>query len=475
MQWELNLPFKKKKMKNLKNIIKKPILVVQTLVLLFVSCDAWIDHDINVDPDSPSDVPMNLLLPAVQQTIGYVLLGNDAVRTTNIWMQQFDGVDRQSYTTARYQLNAGDTGNLWASIYSTGLQNLKIMIDKAGTEGQESPNYAGAGKVLTAATLGITTDLFGDIPYSEAFQGAANLTPVYDSQEDIYNSIFSLLDEAVVDLSSTTNAFSLTGDVSYAGSLAKWKKAAYSIKARHLLQLSEVNGNAAYTDALAAVANGFTSNADDMKVPFDSNDKNPIFQFMEQRTDIRMASTFVDMLKANDDPRLPYFVAKDAAGNYTGSVINSQNALASKPGDYVAGASAPTFIMTYAELKFIEAECRLMKTPSDIAGAQTAYEAAVAASVLRVTGSANTAWLDANINGDPVTMEKIMTQKYINSFGTNQAWADFRRTGYPDLELAPDAVIPQIPTHYPYPQSELNYNAANVPPATLATKVWWDK
>ena len=459
-------------MKNLQNIIKKPILVIQTITLLFVSCDAWIDHDINVDPDSPADVPMNLLLPTIEQTIGFVLLGNDGVRTTNIWMQQFDGVDRQSYTTARYQLNAGDTGNFWSSIYSEGLVNAKIIIDKAGTEGQESPNYAGVAKVLTAATLGMTSDLFGDIPYSEALQGSANLTPVYDSQESIYSSIFSLLDDAVVDLNSTTNAFSITGDVCYNGSLSKWKKAAYSIKARHLLQLSEVNGNAAYTAALAAVAQGFTSDADDFKVPFDADDHNPIFQFMEQRTDIRMAATLVDMLKADDDPRLPFYVDQDANGEYTGSVINSQNANASRPGTYVAGESAPTYIMTYSEAKFIEAECKLQLGQS---GAQAAYEAAVAASVLRVTGSANTAWLDANINGDPVTMEKLMTQKYINSFGTNQAWADYRRTGYPNLTLAPDAVIPEIPSHYPYPQSELSYNGANVPSATLTTKVWWDK
>ncbi|HKK11695.1 MAG TPA: SusD/RagB family nutrient-binding outer membrane lipoprotein, partial [Flavobacteriaceae bacterium] len=330
-------------MKNLQNIIKKPILAVQILALLFVSCDAWIDHSINIDPDSPSDVPMNVLLPTVQQTIGYNLLGNDAVRNTNIWMQQFDGVDRQSYTTGRYQMNAGDTGNLWSSIYSEDLVNAKIIIDKAGTEGSESPNYAGVAKVLTAATLGMTSDLFGDIPYSDALQGSANLTPVYDSQESIYNSIFSLLDDAVVDLNSTSNAFDLAGDVCYDGVASKWKKAAYSIKARHLLQLSEVNGDAAYTDALAAAAQGFTSNADDLKVPFDTNDNNPIYQFMAQRTDIRMGSTFVDMLKADDDPRLPFYAAKDADGNYTGSVINSQNANASFPGDYVAGKSAPTY------------------------------------------------------------------------------------------------------------------------------------
>jgi hypothetical protein len=458
-------------MKNLKNIFKKQFIVVLSLGLIATSCDSWIDHDINVDPDAPSNVPLNLLLPAIQQSMGYNLVGNNSVRTNNIWMQQFDGTDRQSATEARYQLTPADVNNLWGSVYAEMLVNAAIMIKKAQTEGSESPNYEGVAQVLTATTLGISTDLWGDIPYSEALKGDENiLSPVYDSQESIYNTIFDLLDEAVVNLNNTNNAFAISGDVCYSGSTAKWIKAANSIKARHLLQLSIKNGSAAYTAALAAVAGGFASNADDFKVPFDSDDDNPIFQFMEQRTDIRMGSTLVDMLKDADDPRLPYYAAQDGNGEYTGSIPGSANALASYPGPYIASDDSPTYLMTYAELKFIEAECRFMLGQS----AQAAYEAAVAASVLRVTGSANTAWLTANIIGDPVTLEKIMTQKYINSFGTNQAYADYRRTGLPVLSLHPDAVISQIPTRFPYAQSELDYNSDNVPAATLTDKLWWD-
>ncbi len=458
-------------MKNLKNIFKKQIIVVLSLALIATSCDSWIDHEINIDPDSPSNVPLNLLLPAIQQSMGYNLVGNNSVRTNNIWMQQFDGTDRQSYTEARYQLTPADVGNLWTPIYAEMLVNAAIMIEKAGTPGAVSPNYAGVAKVMTATAIGIGTDLFGDMPFSEAVQGSNNiLKPVYDSQESIYGSIFDLLDEAIVDLNSTTNALSITGDVIYAGSTAKWKKAASSIKARHLLQLSGRNGNAAYTAALAAVSSGFSSNADDYKVPFSTDDDNPIYQFMTQRTDIRMGATFVDLLKATNDPRLPFYVEKDGNGEYTGSVIGSQDGDASKPGLYLAAEAAPTYMMTYAELKFIEAECKF-RLGQD---AQAAYEAAVAASVLRVTGAANTTWLTANIVGDPVTLEKIMTQKYINSIGTNQAYADWRRTGLPSLTLHPDAVINQIPTRFPYPQGELDYNTENVPALTISDKVWWD-
>lgn len=462
-------------MKKYKFNILKTVVLAFAITLFMSSCDKWIDTAINIDPDAPADVPMNLMLPAIEQSLGYNMAGNDLVRTTNIWMQQFDGVARQSFTEGRYQLLPADVNNVWNSFYTEILMNSKVLIEKAEkTEGKESPHNAGVGKVIMATTMGIATDLFGDMPYSEAFKGNENvLTPKFDSQEKIYTTINQLLDAAIADLGSTTNKVAIGGDVIYSGSAAKWKKAAYAIKARHALQLSQVKGNAAYNDALAAAANAFASNADDFMVPWETSNKNPIFQFMEQRTDIRMGKTFVDLMKANNDPRLPFYAAKDGNGEYTGSVIGSQNENASKPGDYVAGASAPSVIMSYAELKFIQAEANLkLNKPAE---AQAAFEAGVAASVLKVTGKANTEWLDANIKGKPVTMELLMTQKYIATFGTNQAYADYRRTGFPVMSVPSGAVLTAMPTRFPYAQDEITYNSANVPQVTISDKLWWDK
>jgi hypothetical protein len=455
------------------------ILKTAGLSLVFVfslaSCEKWIDTSLNTDPDAPADVPMNLMLPAIEQALGYEMTGSEIVRTTNLWMQQFDGVDRQSYTEARYQLLPGDVNNLWNSFYPAILMNAKVLVNKAEqTEGKESPHNAGVARVIIATTLGIATDLFGDMPFREAFRGSENiLKPKFDTQEEIYDTLFTILDEAIANLSSATNLVAVGGDVVYAGNVAKWKKAAYSIKARHLLQLSLVNGNAAYTDALAAATNGFASNADDYMVPWNADNHNPIFQFMEQRTDIRMCATLINMMKANNDPRIPFYAYKDADGNYTGSISCSQNDKASKPGTYIAGATTPSVIMSYAELKFIQAEAyfRLGQTVP----AQAAFEAAVAASVLKVTGDANTAWLNANIVGVPVTLDLIMKQKYIATFGTNQAYADYRRTGLPAISVPAGTVIPEMPVRFPYAQEEITYNGDNVPTVTLSTKLWWDR
>ncbi len=444
------------------------------IMLLFVSsCKEWIDSEINIDPDAPAEVPMKLMLPAIEQSFGYVMAGNDMVRVTNIWMQQFDGVARQSHTEARYQILPADINNTWNSIYTEIFMNGKIMVDIAETEGAESPHNAGVAKTIIAATLGLSTDVWGDMPFSEAFRGNENvLTPGFDTQEEIYDTINVILDAAIADLGASSDPIGVDGDVIYDGDADLWKKAAYSIKARHALQLSGVNGTAAYNAALSAAANGFSSNADNLEVPWESANHNPIYQFMEQRGDIRMAATFVDMLAAQEDPRLPYYVAEDGDGNYTGSTIGSQNENASEPGDYVAGGTAPTVMMSYAELKFIQAEAYFQLDQT--ANAQAAFEAGVKASVERVAGSWDQDWYDTNLGSQTLTLELIMKEKYIATFGTNQAYSDYRRTGLPVLEMHPDAVIGAIPTRYPYSQNELDYNSANVPSVTISDKLWWD-
>jgi len=461
--------------------MKKKFLKITGLTILsvfiLVSCEKWIDPDINIDPDAPAQVPLNLWLPSIEQALGYNMVGNDLVRTTNIWMQQFDGVDRQSYTEARYQLTPADVNNVWNSIYANILMNAKGLINQAeNTEGKYAPYYAGIGRVITAATLGISTDLFGDMPFREALKGDRNiLKPKYDTQEKIYDTIMVILDKAIADLSKSAseNLVAVKGDVIYAGNAAKWKKAAYSIKARHLLQLSAVKGNSAYTDALAAAANGFSSSGDDLQVPWETANHNPIFQFMEQRGDIRMGATLVDLMKSIEDPRLPFYAEKDDGGEYTGSLPGSQNAAASKPGGYIADDTAPSVVMSYAELKFIEAEA-YFKT-NKLNESKSAFAEGVKASVTKVTGAFDQAWYDAKLGSQTLTMELILSQKYINSFGTTRAYADFRRVGIHTFSLPAGAVIPNMPARYPYAQDEIDYNGDNVPSVTLSDKLWWDK
>ena len=446
----------------MKNILKFNILVIAAIALIFSGCD-WIDTDLNVDPDSPADVPMELLLPSIQASSGYVIGGNTAVRTTNMWMQYFDGVDRQSLTEARYQLNSADVNDLWENSYSQAMMDCKMLIEKADL--QSSPHYAGIAKVMLALNMGSLTNLFGDMPYTEAFDGAnAVLQPAFDSQQAIYATIDAILAEAISDLGQAENAVDVESDLIYNGNTAMWIKAANALRARY----SFYNGG----NVTAYIADAFAKD-ENFSIGFETGaNENPIFQFMDDRTDIRMASTFVNMLIADSDPRLPLYVALDGDDLYTGSDPGSENASASWPGTYNASEDSPVLFSSFAEMKFIEAEVLLS---SDPAGSVAAWKAGVVSSVETVVQdtSITNSWLETNINNvASVDLEMIIIEKYKAMYSTLVSYDDFRRTGFPVLQAVAGAIYPATPVRYPYPQSELTYNPNCPVGVTTATSLW---
>jgi len=129
--------------------------------------------------------------------------------------------------------------------------------------------------------------------------------------------------------------------------------------------------------------------------------------------------------------------------------------------------------MSFAELKFIEAEANFML--GNIPQAQSSFEDAVASSILKITGNINQDWLDFNILGKNINFELIMTQKYIATVGTNQPYTDYRRTGFPLILAQPPYNLTPMPVRFPYAQDEINYNEDNVPMLTLNDKLWWHR
>jgi len=460
---------------NFKNhwIVKAGVILI--LVAFISSCETWIDTEMNVDPDAPGDVPMNLLMPGIQQTMGFSLQGNNTVRTVNMWVQILDGVSRQSHTEGKYTHTPADVNNLWGNIYTEMLVNAKILADKAVEQG--SPHNEAVANILTAYTLGIATDLFGDIPYSEALRGTEGvLKASFDTQQEIYATLMGLLDDAVT-LLGEEEPVGIDGDVIYGGSAGAWINAARAIKARAELQLSKRNGATAYTNALA-LTDAFSSNDDDMEVPWETANTNPIYQFMVDRGDIRMSQTLLDELEANNDPRIPFYYGEDPDGGITGSIPGSENEDASPPGDHIAANTAPSVLMSYAELKFIEAEAALQT--GNASRAATAYQEAVTASVTKVTGaapdSAFTADVITSVTAGNITLEDIIMQKRHALVGQVQAYSDWRRTGIPTLELVIGATKTGIPRRFPYAQDETIYNPDNIPEvANTLVPVWWDE
>ena len=186
----------------MKNIRFKYIGVLLLLALVLGSCKKWIDTGINTNPDAPKDVPMSSLVPAIEANMAYTLIGgNDYSRVTSQWMQYYQGIARQSQGESNYIWHDGDVDNVWNSAYSGSMENLTILTKKA--KAAKDMMNLGIADVLMAESLGYVTDIWGDVPYSQAFQGLAQLNTPFDKQQDLYPVILAMLDEAITSFKST--------------------------------------------------------------------------------------------------------------------------------------------------------------------------------------------------------------------------------------------------------------------------------
>lgn len=438
------------------------------LSLMFMTaCNSWIDSDLNTDPTSPSDASYNVVMPTVQAGLAYAY-GGDLGRYTNLFTQHITGVDRQHLGIFNYKLTESDIDNAWQfNLYAGPMKDLAIMMDKARADG--SAHYLGVSQVLMAHALGTVTDMWGDVPFSDAFKGSAGLQPKYDTQQSIYTAIQAMLDSAIVNLGAATSTLSPgADDRMYDGDLTLWTKAAYSLKVRNTMHLLKRDAGAAAT-ALALLPNAFTSNADDMQFVFGTaeTEGNPWYQFIIQRDgDITAGPKIMELMDAANDPRRTLYFEADDSGRVS---------VASRLGPFYASINSPVPFVTFVEIKFIESEARFLG--GDMAGAHTAYTEAVRAGLERtgIAASEVTAYL-AQAAVDPgsanLTLELILNQKYIAMFTQPEAFTDLRRTGFP---LLTPTTSTEIPRRFPYPQSERLTNGANVPAGlTIFDRVWWD-
>ncbi|MGA3012431.1 MAG: SusD/RagB family nutrient-binding outer membrane lipoprotein, partial [Bacteroidales bacterium] len=423
----------------MKNIRFKFIGVLLLMVLVLGSCKKWIDTSMNANPDAPKDVPMSSLLPAIEANMAYTLIGgNDYSRVTSEWMQYYQGVARQSQGESNYIWHDGDVDNVWNTSYSGSMENLNILKSKAMSAKDNMNN--GMADVLMAETLGFVTDIWGDVPFSQAFQGLSQLSPAFDKQQDLYAKILNLLDDAITSFQATPLVYEI-GDLIYpnadgdpAAQATAWLKAAYGMKARYTLHLSKTDATS-WATALTLVKSALASNNDDMQFAFGASvgQQNPLFQFMDQRGDIAMHKVFIDMLTQRFDPRIAVFAAPaytDSLGNhYRGADWGSTPDTVSLPGSAVASPTSSVQFLDYTECLFIKAECEY-KT-SDIPDAKTDLISGVSAS-LNKWGVFSAAYITAyTAVVDTMTgslYKEIMAQKYIALYNQAETFNDWRRT-----------------------------------------------
>ena len=466
------------------------ILPLALLSTIGTGCKKYLD--VNKDPNNPPDVQESLLLVPVETAIstslagGSLTIGNYVAAgvVTNYWMQEL-ALNQLFPQNDTYRVRPDDMDQQMLVIYSTILQDLKIMNRKA--EAQKHHSYGAVAKILTAYTLGYVTDLWGDIPYSKAFDGA--LHPTYDKQEDVYKTIQSLLDSAITENALDPGALTPgSDDFLYHGDMAKWQKFAYTLKARFYMHLTKAPGYNAATQAglaLTALQKGFTGPADEASFAAysdNSGSENPWFENLEPSVGPTvMATTFVDFLKGHNDPRMPLLITKGSGGNYLGRVIGTNPApdvtVYSLPNDAYAAIDAPQAILTWSEALFIKAEATFRTTGA--AAATPIYVNAI---------NSHMSWLGLDTTSAPVQtylaargtltagngIQRIIEEKNVANFLSIENFTDWRRTGFPTLSVIQNPSVPTMPRRLPYPLAELTSNPQPQQSAQITDRVWWD-
>ncbi len=414
------------------------------------------------------------LLPECQLGMVRFSHGKNSVYTSML-MQQTSGVRDELLEIERYNVTTEDMDDLWYTCYLGTLSNLYSVIDESTTS--QTGKFRGIAKILMANTLGLASDVWGDMPYSESFiSGSGSFTPKYDSQEELYQTIFKLLNEGVADLQMYgEQQFPISEDLFFQGDPLKWINYANFLRLRYNLHLSKINGFEPLNDFIANTMFTGTGNALVVNYATFENVQNPQYLFVSSFSDqLRAGDRLVSLMQGNDDPRLPIFFKKTSLNSYEGSPAGSCNDLASKLSDSLFMSRSKVILASFTEQKFIEAEVyfRLGFTSSALEAFSLAVE-----SSLRDYGVYNDQWLSSYLDGVDLTLEAIINAKYVALFMQPEVWCDWRRTGLPTLQPSiGNSTGEKVPRRFPYPQSEYNYNSANVPKNICITDgVWWDQ
>jgi hypothetical protein len=442
------------------------LLIISLLALKISSCTL-------PDPVQPDYIgQVAQLLPEVQQNTAFYQ-GMDIGRFQLIWMQQLGGVRGVDLEVDKYSLATDNVQRSWYDYYT--LIHPKLVTTITYAHEANAPAYRGIGRLLLVLNLQLVSDTWGDIPYEYALGYAQNLLIVpYNTQQKVYGYLIDIIDLAIDDLNIAINDQSprpQSNDLIYGGNLQKWIRAANLIKLRIKMRIAHRSNDYSEVATIIQDGNLLESNADDLRYAYSGDFQNPYYFNDNVTKNTRVGSFFVDMLSTTEDPRLPVFVSPVSGVpiDFIGTAPGEANEGASFIGLGVASQTNPTFILTYVEQKFIEAEVmhRIGQQPL----ADQAFEQAVKSSLMRFNVR-NAVWESQYAEVNNVTLQQIIEAKYIALFLNPEVWSDYRRTGFPELTPYQGS---QVPRRFVYPTQEIAFNGGNVPPGVnIFSRVWWD-
>ena len=504
----------------MKKIINIKWIYVFAVALTFTFCTDF--DDLNTDPTESSDLDPNLQIPTVQ-----ILQSNQADNLHRIFI--YPGGFMNQWTNDWAVIEYGGRGaknsayfyDIW-NMYNSGIISNVVDLVERTRDVPEYTNIHAIGRILKVQIFLRMTDLYGDIPYSEAglgyYQGI--FMPKYDEQKDIYDDFFKELKEAVA--SFTTSQPLATADLYYNGNIEKWKKYANSLRLRIALRLVKVDPERARTEAQLAVNDGvFTSNADICRVQHDNVQEdvgasagNGVANILlRSNTNFRLTTEMIDPMEKMKDPRITLYGGSYLDDNnrtditpqvYTHYGTYKQMTMGAQlfsydeevqtaaitievdgreveverlyqflqPSKLITNPGSPYIHMSYAEVEFLLAECVVRGYISGDAAShyKKGLEAAVRQWSLFGAEVQESRVLEFSANnplksGDE--LNQINTQLWILHFlDPAETWSNWRRSGLPDIKFynyrpALNETGGKTPRRLQYPVDEQNNNYAN--------------
>lgn len=499
------------------------------LMILLGSCTKDF-QTINVDPNKPSAVPIDYLLGESELMVAG---SNDAgskawrgnIANAACIIQHLASTDAGFYGGNFYTGGSNTFTAYYDAAYPNAIKSLTNVINIAKAD-PKYVNVLSMARILKVMDFTKITDLYGDVPYSEAGRAFLdnNFTPKFDMQKDIYFDMLKELDESATAFSATAY-IPAKADYIYAGDIDKWKRASYTLMLRLALRIQKVDPASAKTWAAKAVAGGLiTSNTETIAIRYDATGAqlnsnpnswifNPSGQNVANVNGALWSKTLIDMMVNRKDPRLNIISslksgdttvvkqlglpnATDANGLTKLTVTTLDNY--SRPSSAMIALANSWVYMSYAEAKLLLAEAIERGYVTTAGAAIEAFKDGQLSALRQVSIyglTPSTAGMNsyAARNTYPVAgtiddkMNAIHTEIYLlhaATFNHIEAWANWRRTGFPvlaNLNPVGNETNGTIPRRLKYPTNEYGVNpdiatAVSRQGADLfTTRVWWDK
>lgn len=489
--------------------------------LLLTACDF---EEKNIDPNVPSSIKPGPLLTYTQLNTsvdGHAK--NMQIGTCMMLVQQTATLNSSEASAGdKYYMMQAPATSYFTDYYSTAIKNWRELERQAASK-PEYQNMRAVAKIWGAFLFQRMTDLYGNVPYTEAGLGYYEqiYKPRYDTQESIYHDLINQVKEGIALLDPQQPA--IEGDLFYDGNIDQWKKFGYSLLLRIGMRLSKVEPALAEATAKEAIAGGILATAEDMcRVQHIAggrdDDKNQVsLRFQKDNyignDVVKISKTFLDYLQATHDPRLTVYCSlkdgntdptlqKGLPNGYDTNSINTFPGYAGKENysnfnvNTILKMDAPTLLLMPSESKLLQAEAALRGWVNG--DANTLFQEAVRLSMqeqkvaygIEIPADAVEAYLAQDLfgkAGDTEAKLRVLGEQYwiVTFMNGYESYANWRRCGYPVLQpthYTGNESNGEIPRRLPYAIDEYTINKSNVEqavqqqgPDNVNTRIWWDR